>query len=278
MLKIVVFNGGLGNQMFQYAFYLYLKKNHPFSVFAFNIEGSVNCHEGFQLDQVFCLDSMKLVNKYSKIKKHLPIILKLSKQIIQENSLKYDGHFFKDKELFAVYRGFWQSEKYFINIEKDIRNTFAFVRSAVNEKTHLLINQINEGNKVFVSVHIRRGDYLLEKDQRGLCSVQYYTKAIELISTKVINPTFIFFSDDMEWVRECVKAENCIYVDWNYGNNNWQDMYLMSLCNHNIIANSSFSWWGAWLNAHQDKIVIAPQRWFHNRENYDVLPDNWIRI
>ena len=89
---------------------------------------------------------------------------------------------------------------------------------------------------------------------------------------RVKDPTFLFFSDDMEWVKENIHVPNAIYVDWNTGKESWQDMYLMSMCNHNIIANSSFSWWGAWLNNHKDKIVVSP-KW-----DEEIIPEEWIQV
>ena len=132
-----------------------------------------------------------------------------------------------------------------------------------------------------VSVHIRRGDYLSEHFKDGFgscCPIDYYLRSIRFIKKKTVNPLFVFFSDDMEWVKENIIEENAIYVDHNHEFDAWQDMYLMSQCKHNITANSSFSWWGAWLNVNPQKIVISPARWWATSENDDVVPDSWIRM
>ena len=92
------------------------------------------------------------------------------------------------------------------------------------------------------------------------------------------NITFFVFSDDIEWVKNNLCLSNCEYVECNVGINSWQDMFLMSQCKHNIIANSSFSWWGAWLNRNTNKIVITPSRFINLEENSDIIPDTWIRI
>lgn len=278
MFCTIVFDGGLGNQLFQYAFYLRLKKRHPLSLFAFDIEKAASCHAGYQLDQLFNINTHWQAKTYRRIARHLPVVLKRSRKIVQSNSLKFEEEYLKHNGLFTIYQGFWQSEKYFIDIANTVREVFTFKKIALNEKTKELIQRFQNNEETFVSVHIRRGDYLLEQEQRGLCDVDYYKESVDWIKTNVSNPTFVFFSDDIEWVRENIHTEKSLYVDWNHDADSWQDMYLMSLCSHNIIANSSFSWWGAWLNANKEKTVIAPKHWFLNRENYDILPDRWIKL
>ena len=121
-------------------------------------------------------------------------------------------------------------------------------------------------------MHIRRGDYLQINNGTIVLPISYYHMAIKMMLKRVKDPTFLFFSDDMEWVKENIHVPNAIYVDWNTGKESWQDMYLMSMCNHNIIANSSFSWWGAWLNNHKDKIVVSP-KW-----DEEIIPEEWIQV
>ena len=112
----------------------------------------------------------------------------------------------------------------------------------------------------------------------GVCTPEYYEKAIAYIATKISSIQFYVFTDDPEWVNANFEIENAIYVQHNTGSDSWQDMYLMSQCKHNIIANSSFSWWGAWLNSNPSKIVIAPTKWWRLFEKDDVVPDEWIRF
>jgi hypothetical protein len=114
----------------------------------------------------------------------------------------------------------------------------------------------------------------------GLCPISYYQNAINYISAQVEQPYFFIFSDDMGWAKENLKMDlPCIYIDHNHGAESYNDMRLMSLCQHHIIANSSFSWWGAWLNASSNKIVIAPKKWFANNNNVkDLLPIDWITL
>ena len=130
-----------------------------------------------------------------------------------------------------------------------------------------------------VGVHIRRWDYLNKPDFHPTCSMEYYNKAIWYIYNKVKTPTFLFFSDDSERIKENFKWNNYYYVDWNKWKDSWQDLALMSNCNHNIIANSSFSRWGAWLNNTPNKIIIAPKlRSYKKTFNSDCVPNNRIQF
>lgn len=124
-----------------------------------------------------------------------------------------------------------------------------------------------------VSVHIRRGDYLLRKHSKihGLCSLEYYLQAIQFIKSKSKDPVFYFFSDDIPWARENFCNPSYKFVDCNSGSNSCLDLYLMSQCKHNIIANSTFSWWGAWLNRNKEKIVVAPSVWFNDQKKKHVI-------
>lgn len=137
-------------------------------------------------------------------------------------------------------------------------------------------------NSNSVSLHIRRGDYVaLSKSKKGhaLCPISYYKKAIENIAQKIHNPRFFIFSDDIQWVKENLAIKyNAEYIDFNRDYPE-RDIILMKHCKHNIIANSSFSWWGAWLNENPNKIVIAPKRWMNNLESSDdLIEPNWIKI
>jgi hypothetical protein len=133
-------------------------------------------------------------------------------------------------------------------------------------------------------MHIRRGDYVslkISNELHGVLPLEYYYNAIELIKKQNPNITVFVFSDDIPWVKENLKLKDkCVYVDFNSGENSVFDMFLMSLCKHNIIANSSFSWWGAWLNQNKNKIIVAPENWFAKKEmlNNDLIPDAWRKL
>ena len=180
----------------------------------------------------------------------------------------------------AYLMGYWQSEKYFQFIEAIIRADFVF-KQAMSNSNQLIANQIEQSNAV--SLHVRRGDYAnnpLTAATHGLCSMDYYMQAIQHIGECVYEPNFFIFSDDIVWVKENLKINfPCFYVDGNYGEESYNDMRLMSLCKHHIIANSSFSWWGAWLNQYAGKIVIAPNKWFaHDTDVKDLLPESWVKL
>lgn len=276
MLSIVRFKGGLGNQMFQYAFFLSLKKRHPFSWFLFDLDESLSSHSGYQLDIISNANTLWRNKWFRRIKKYFPILIKKTRIIKQANSLEFCKKYYQKNSTFTLYDGYWQSEKYFKNIANIVQKTFTFNEELLNKQSKQLASSIGEKN--YVSVHIRRGDYLNLTDYLGICDISYYLGAIDYIKNNIHNPTFVFFSDDIPWVKESIIEENAMYVDWNQGKDSWQDMYLMSKCQHNIIANSSFSWWGAWLNNNPQKIVVAPKQWFKYSPNYDIIPDGWITI
>lgn len=135
-----------------------------------------------------------------------------------------------------------------------------------------------------MSLHVRRGDYVSDARTHatlGVCSLDYYRAAVRYIADHVEAPEFFVFSDDIAWAQANLELGHpCHYVDHNRGAESYNDMRLMSLCRHHIIANSSFSWWGAWLNPRADKVVVAPARWFAggNRVVDDLFPPGWVRL
>ena len=155
----------------------------------------------------------------------------------------------------------------------------AFTFPAFNDKENLSLLEKLDGNSV--ALHVRRGDYIGNKLYQGICDLDYYHAAIEKMCTYVTPSVFCVFSNDIGWCREhleqYIKAP-VVYVTWNTGAESYRDMQLMSCCAHNIIANSSFSWWGAWLNQNSSKVVIAPKRWLNMEECDFTLPDSWIKI
>ena len=131
-----------------------------------------------------------------------------------------------------------------------------------------------------VSLHIRRGDYLDPENLErygGICTIEYYMKGISIIKNYFERPSFFIFSNDMEWVKENMDIPNPVYIDINKGKDSYMDMYLMSRCKANIIANSSFSYWGAMLNINPSPLVVYPQKWFNNYTP-DIFPQSWIGI
>lgn len=172
--------------------------------------------------------------------------------------------------------GYYQSEKYFKEITNIIRKDFTFPKPVdiINQK---LINQID--NTESVSIHIRRGDYLNIPNTQNICSISYYKKAINLILKNISNPQFYIFSNDINWCKQHLQIDKAIFISNNTGKNSFIDMQLMSCCKHNIIANSTFSWWGAWLNNNPNKIIISPNKWMNDTNGTgDIIPNDWIKI
>lgn len=178
--------------------------------------------------------------------------------------------------------GYWQSEKYFSDFASDIKKAFEF--PALTENKDLELNdQIKNCNTV--SLHVRRTDYITNEEARKIfgetVGIDYYKKAVELMQLKLSNLKFAVFSDDIRWCREVFSLpDDTIFVDWHNGEHSFRDMQFMSLCSHHIIANSSFSWWGAWLGKNPEKIVIAPKKWMNTKDPLNDLrcPESWIRL
>lgn len=284
---IIRFNGGLGNQMFQWAFARAIEKKTGISAYMDMTFFEKRYARPYELD-IFKAEVNKAPGFLSKIKAN--IIWQFRKKFKNKKFLGMyiyeEPHFEFDENMFNLnsstyIHGFFQSEKYFKDIEDELRKDFEF-KFAPDKENQVIIDKISSSNSI--SLHIRRGDYVQKKRYQqmyAICSLDYYKKGIEYIAKYIENPTIFIFSDDIEWVRENLKLPyECVFVDNNSGSKNYEDLRLMSLCKHNIIANSSFSWWGAWLNKNSDKIVIAPKMWFNNERivQTDVIPENWIRL
>ncbi|WP_150465918.1 alpha-1,2-fucosyltransferase [Francisella sp. SYW-2] len=282
---IVKLTGGLGNQMFQYAFYKALQTQIKSDVYI-DITGfkGYKLHNGYELSDVFELfdgnfSNTKIMKKLFGIAYYLgkfnKRFLTFSKKYITQKDFGYSESYFSVRSCYL--NGYWQSEKYFVSIGKDIRKLFEFKKLDSNNQN--IIAGLQQSYSL-VSIHIRRGDYVNHPLHGNVCDLNYYNEAIKYISNKISNVQFLVFSDDIQWCKQNLKLTNAVYVTGNKGKNSYKDMQIMSLCNHNIIANSSFSWWGAWLNQNSNKIVIAPKKWFSDdRINQrDICPISWVRI
>lgn len=285
--------GGLGNQMFQYAAgrSLSLAKGVEFCLDVSDFSG-YGLHQGFELQRVFnCPVPTATPNdvqailgwQASSIMRRLLARPALSMfrrcGFVVEPSFNY-WRGIKDVPADSYLTGYWQSEKYFHDVAQTIRADFTF-KIPPSPRNVELAEQI--GREIAISLHVRRGDYVKNPKTtatHGLCSLEYYQSAIQYVIDRVERPSFYIFSDDPAWVRENMKIEYpSVYVDHNHGAESYNDMRLMSLCKHHIIANSSFSWWGAWLNPNPDKIVVAPRKWFANNNDVsDLFPSGWVML
>lgn len=289
---ILKLQGGLGNQMFQYAtakaLSLHSKqplfldssffdqtRNLPIDGFTYReyeLNIFPNIHESFVSKEVL----KKFQSEWSKLRRILGL---KTYKIIAETCMHFTPVLSKQKGNLYL-DGYWQSEKYFNAFRDEIIKCFAFDLKLIDEENKKLAREMMSCESV--SVHIRRNDYLKPAINKvhGTCTLQYYSQAIDLLRSRLPKSVLYFFSDDETWVKENFSGLHNIHcVEGNRGKNSWKDMYLMSQCKHHIIANSSFSWWGAWLSENTSKIVVAPEQWFKdkdmNKAAKSIIPEKW---
>ncbi len=281
---IIQLQGGLGNQMFQYAYgrslaidrrqdlildLSFLNDRKPRQNFTYR-EFELSC---FRINAEV-IDKLPL---WVKLKNQSPS--RLSKlipgQIITERKYSVSTvQFNHSKNIYLS--GLWQSPKYFMHNWDYIKNDFRLLKQ-ISTESKAIQQQIKQSNAV--SIHVRRGDYL-GKPLHHVCPPEYYQNAILTIEAIVKDPVYFIFSDDIQWCRDNLKfISDHLFVD-QAGRPHYEDMLLMSQCHHNIIANSTYSWWGTWLNEHKDKLVYYPYKWFNKSgwEIDDLIPENWIEI
>ena len=278
---IIQMSGGLGNQMFQYALYLKLKKlgrevkfdstssyirdnARPIQLAVFNIQYP----EATKEELIEMTDSSMLLK--DRIRRKLKG--RKSKEY-REEGFGYDPVVLIQDPAYLV--GTFQSELYFQDMKEQIREVFRFDQSVMQQETLAMKDTIKSTTSV--SIHVRRGDYLNAEEVYGeICTDAYYDGAIKYMLEKYPDATFYLFTNDLTWADFFVNARpfaNIVVVKDNTEYTGYLDMYLMKHCKHNIIANSSFSWWAAWLNSHQEKTVIAPAKWLNSAECKDIYTD-----
>lgn len=263
--------GRLGNQMFQFAATYGIAKKLGYEVYfpAENVREEVieSFHDGktlgvaFDIPKVFKLKDDLLINR-----KNISTMNKVG-----ENFFHFDDTMFLVKDSTDL-TGYYQSEKYFKHVEDEIRDLFTF-QDSIQQTANKLFPAVNGTT---VAIHVRRGDYVNQQQFHPTCTPDYYIEAARLFED--YDPYFIIFSDDVDYCRKLfAESENILYIN---NIDPYVDLCLMSMCDHNIIANSSFSWWGAWLNKNPNKKVVAPRSWFgpayafHNTQ--DLYCTNWI--
>jgi hypothetical protein len=287
----------MGNQMFQYAIAraISLRAGCDFAMDTVNGLGdqfgnvtvrkyALNCfnvHEN--VASVEQLEKLGIKSRSKAFKFIALVFLKIfgnwNRFRILEKSFSFDEKIIDLKGDYYL-EGFWQSEKYFIDFAEAIRQDFK-LKSELSVDELEIAKEIKSSNSV--SLHIRRGDYVANAAANkfhGICSLNYYQDAVEYFGEKVSNPIFYIFSDDIDWVKENLKINFPMKFVSDGVLKDYEELTLMSFCKHGIIANSSFSWWGAWLNANEQKIVIAPKHWFADEkiDTSDVVPEAWVRL
>lgn len=278
-LKIIntKFKAGLGNQLFQYAAARSLMKKNDFLLFDLSNYQNDYLSREFTLNQFRVKGqvlSNKIFHKFFIPNTKLNIVLAALKgfSFIKENGFYIHENLRKECKLITTIEGYWQSADYFENIRNQL------IKEIVPHDLPSLPDFIRETNTV--AVHIRRTDYV--KDERyGFLGLDYYNEAISYFKQKLNNPFFIFFSDDIDWCKNnFTDLEEAIFFEEKMWQNDFLQLFLMSKCKHQIIANSSFSWWGAWLNTNENKIIIRPKKPFNDDslcyQNY--YPVNWISL
>jgi hypothetical protein len=293
---IIQLTGGLGNQLFQYAMgrtvairnkavfkqdlsFFENYEWHEYSLKPFNIEENLATKEEVE----------KLKQQQNKQDTALDIISRIRRKllrpkpvVINEANLLYNPGY-KEISSPAYLIGYWQCEEYFKEQEKLLRKEFT-VKIPPSEQNRTLLNDI--ANQESVSLHIRRGNFVqvdFVNKVHGTCSMEYYEAAIGQISVRCSDPVFYIFSDDIPWAKENLPiAFPHVFVDINDDKTDYEDMRLMYNCKHHILANSTFSWWGAWLNPSKEKLVVAPNKWYadeeKNRYTSDIIPKSWIKL
>lgn len=285
---------GLGNQMFGYAYYLYLKsKDKEVRLLWRDFSCGVH-HHGVELKRAFPQCEVKvpfylplyllfdfLANRIPLFKRQIfKLIEKADKKRLiytQQNPFSFDNFSFEENKDYVM-RGSWQNKSYLEGIRPLLLSQFKVDENKVIDSSRL--QEIRSSQSV--SIHVRRGDYLNPKNAglQTIRSTDYFFKAIEIIEAECgKNCIFYIFSDDIAWCRQQFKGDKFRFVTENVGRDSYLDLFLMSQCKCNIISNSTFSWWGAWLNNHENKIVVAPSLW--TREGVtssSFCPSDWIFI
>lgn len=288
--------GGLGNQMFQYSAgkSLAVRNNTELKmdISGFKDQSSLATPRVYALNVFNIQENFASNEEIGKFKnnsqsKNVTYIQKIIAKIFDNTKGKYfiEPKFSFNSEMLALKKnvfldGYWQTEKYFKKIEDVICKEFT-LKEEFSVEDKKIVQEIKNSNSI--SLHIRRGDYvadLMTNKFHGICSLEYYAEAVKYIAKKVENPVFYIFSDDIEWVKDNFKIDFPMKYISDGILKDYEELILMSYCKHNIIANSSFSWWGAWLNKNHEKIVIAPKQWFakNNIDTSDLILETWIRL
>ena len=284
-MEIVNVIGGLGNQMFQCAFALALSKSKKESVVKIDTShfNNYGLHNGFEVTRVFPDFPIPVAGKSDirKVTRYIPsykwsrilrrVLPSKKTEFIQpyQNSYIYQPEVFLSKGD-KYYEGYWMCPAYFDQFKDDIYNAYKFRNfdTVENKNYALLLAHDNS-----VTIHVRRGDYVGAESFKDICTLAYYRNAITAVKIEIENPVFFVFSNDTEWCKnnlgDIIGEEKVYFVSNNKGTESYRDMQLMSLARCNIVANSSFSWWGAYLNHRTDHFVLCPEKWVNNFEHND---------
>jgi hypothetical protein len=288
-MVIVKLKGGMGNQMFQYALGRRLSHdwNTPLKldITGFQNQPPNDTKRHYSLDHFNIIEDFATEKEISRFRFRFGIFSRIrdfyKRKILKQHHVGYEGNILiKKKNVYLD--GFWHNEKYFESIRNILLKEFT-LKNPLSPAAGLAAKAISDAGDSSVSLHVRRGDFASDSathKYHGLMTTEYYGGAIELLKGKVRNLKIFVFSDDIDWVKNNIPFKDEHFYVTNSAIPYHQEVELMSRCKHNIIANSSFSWWGAWLNQNPDKIVIAPEKWLAKTgtDFYKEIPESWIKI
>ncbi len=279
-MVIVKLQGGLGNQMFQYA----AGRAASLRVET-ELKLDVSSFQEYKLRK-YSLQNFKIKADFALSEETREAKGNFLKNLVSPSWIKEEPFSPWNSKLLslkdnAYLDGYWQSEKYFKDKEENIRQEFSLKKPFQAEAGKISAQM--EATENPVSIHVRRGDYVSKKHLNeifGVCHPEYYEKAVAFVAGKTSHPVFFIFSDDIAWVKENLKIQFPAVFVSKSEIEDFEELALMSECRHNIIANSTFSWWGAWLNRNPEKIVIAPKKWFNHPSlnTKDLIPEGWVKI
>ena len=272
-MKIITFHGGLGNQLFEYTYYKWLCKQHPdHKIYGFYPKRGFRAHNGLEIEKWFDVKLPASTCWSNIVSKFFFWFNKIFVKLGKPRPFTNNDWFRKDNAM--IHHGYWQDKKYLTEVGAP-----KFKQSLIlNEANEEMLSHILTTNSV--AVHIRRGDYLIERFRvmyGDICTTEYYQKAMAIIEEHNKDLTYFFFSDDIDYVKTNFDIPNKVIVDINRGENSFYDIYLMSKCKNMIIANSSFSCWAAYENENKG-VIVAPSKWRNDKPSPDILLDNWIRV
>jgi hypothetical protein len=285
---IINLKGGLGNQMFQYACGRALSLRNKDAEFKIDKNGLEKAREvgdeyrPYSLSNFNIRESIANKDEINKLKYPFGLLSKylifFRTKILRQNYVSFSQKI-KNTKKSKYLDGYFQTEKYFNDFKEAIKSDFT-PKKLSNDAEKIISKIRNEDDTV--SIHIRRGDYVNHRILGGICTTSYYKEAIKIIENKLSNPKFYVFSNEIDWVKSNIIFPSGTEYISSTNIKDFEELIIMSKCKHNIIANSSFSWWAAWLNKNKNKIIIAPKKWAHGiynrRKLRDIIPNTWIKI
>lgn len=301
-MKVVNIIGGLGNQMFQYAFAVAMSNRYPKEVVKIDTQlyrfpivkkykGNNFYHNGFEIKEVFTNATLPIASflDLTRVSLYIPnyffnkIVRRVLKYRKSEYVQNYRQAYVFDPNIYtsnaSYFDGYWMNPAYFDFCRDEILKAFSFSEFDTEDNRTLAKMMASDNS---VTIHIRRGDYVGAENFKDICTLSYYRNAINEVKLIIKNPNFFIFSNDQEWCMENLKDEfgesKVYFVSNNKGKESYRDLQLMSLARCNILANSSFSWWGAYLNQRSNHIVFCPERWVNNLECKDLILCDWQKI